>query len=169
MIMPIFAIFLSELGLSIGEIGLMNSIVATVTIATPAIFGKLADMIGKKKVLVYMRVLGGLTSLLWLGAQSFTHALLFSGLRNMVLGAAVPVGTAFLTDLLPSSERGFSLGLYNSILRSNSTIMGILGSIFAQYYGFNIVFILGCFSTLTGAMLIQFFVKVPDKVKPSNP
>ena len=70
MIMPIFSIFLSELGLSIGEIGLMNGIVATVTIATPAIFGKLSDMIGKKKVLVYMRTLGGVTSLLWLWAQS---------------------------------------------------------------------------------------------------
>jgi MFS family permease len=163
MIMPIFAIFLSEVGLSIGEIGLMNGIVATVTIATPALFGKLADTVGKKKVLVYMRILGGISSLLWLWVQTFTHALLLSGLRNMVIAAAVPVGTALLTDLLPSSERGFSLGLYNSILRTNSTIMGVLGSILVQYYGFDIVFILGCVSTITGAMLIQFFVKVSDK------
>jgi hypothetical protein len=38
MIMPMFSIFLSELGLSVGEIDLLNSIVATVTIATPAFF-----------------------------------------------------------------------------------------------------------------------------------
>jgi MFS family permease len=84
-------------------------------------------------------------------------------LRNIVIAAAIPVSTALLMDLLPSSEWGFPLGWYNSILRVDNAIMGILGSIFVQYYGFDIVFILGCVSTITSVMLVHFFVQITAK------
>ena len=163
MLLPLFSLYLLNLGLSVTETSIIYSVTSMVNIATPTVFGLLSDKFGRKRILVLGIVASAITSLLFIWVQTFFQVLVVRLLSTVAMMITVPIGLAFLTDLLPPSGMGLGIGFYQSILRIDSTVMGVVGGAFVQLYGFNAVFIVGCLTSLISAGIIQ--AGIPESAK----
>lgn len=165
MLMPLFSLYLLNLGLSVAETSVIYSITSMANIATPAIFGWLSDKFGRKRMLVAGIIATAITSLLFIWVQTFFQVLVVRLLSTLAMMITTPIGLAFLTDLLPPTGMGTGIGFYQSILWADSAVMGAVGGIFVQLYGFNSIFIVGCITSVISAGIIQFGVPTPIKSK----
>jgi MFS family permease len=158
MILPIFSIFLLNLGISIAEMSVIYSAASVVNIVAPAIFGRLSDKFGRKKLLASLIVLSGITSLLYVLAKTFPLILTVRILAALALSATTPIGIAFLTELLPLSKQGFGIGFYRAFAGGGGTVWGAVGGVLVGYYGFNMVFLLGFATCLLSTVTLLFGV-----------
>lgn len=161
MIISILSIYLSELGLGITEISLLYSTTSILSIFIPTLFGKLSDRFGRKKLLTLGIILSGIASLQYLWVNTFTQILGVRLLEAVALSITMPIGLAFLTELLPASERGLGIGVYSVF--TSPGMMGVLGGAIVQNFGFNMIFPVASASSILSAMILVF--GLPEKTK----
>ena len=161
MIISILSIYLSELGLSITEISLLYSLTSIFTIFLPTFFGKLSDRFGRKKLLIIGIILSGIASLQYLWVNTFAQILGIRLLEAVAFSITMPIGLAFLTELLPASERGLGIGVYSVF--TSPGMMGVLGGAIVQNFGFNMIFPVASASSILSAMILVF--GLPEKTK----
>jgi MFS family permease len=159
MTMPIFTIFLLELGITIPEISIIYTIASIVNSFTPILFGKISDKIGRKKMLVLGIFSSGIVSLLYLIVTTFQEVLVVRMLSALTFSIITPIGLAFLTELLPLQKRGLGLGFYQTFNSSGGMVWGAIGGIIVEYYGFNSIFMIGFISSLISGLSIIFGVQ----------
>lgn len=158
--------FISLLALSMGAskavIGLVTSIPNFVNLFSQILWGSLADMTKRKKLMI---VAGGIFwAILWIPV-AFTKdpivLIALISLQAFLSAISVPAWTVALMRSIPAYQRGSVSGKFNSI--------GALGSFVGTLVGGYIVFTLGfvpflfyitCFFGLL-SMLPFFFVKLP--------
>jgi len=161
MITPLFPIYLLNLGISVPEMSVLFSLTALVTIVSPAIFGKLSDRIGRKKVLISMTMVSGVAMLMFPQVRSFTLILVVRSFTSLGSSVVAPVGLALLSDFVPSSRRGTGIGIYQTLLRFDTSVWGIVGGIVAFYCGFDTIFLVGFLAALASALMVSFLVEEP--------
>ncbi len=140
---------------------LLNWVVTSMVLST-AVFsipsGRLADIIGLKKLTVYgvLVFLGGTV----LAVVSGSITLLITARVIQGLGAAMINATmvAMLTITFPASERGRALGIYISSVYAWLATGPVLGGVMTQYLGWKSLFIFVIPFSL--ATLILLFWKV---------
>jgi MFS family permease len=159
MIISILSIYLSERGLSITEISLLYSITSILNIFIPTLFGKLSDRFGRKKLLTLGIILSGIASLQYLWVNTLTHFLGVRLLEAVAVSITMPVGLAFLTELLPASQRGLGIGVYS--IFTSPGMMGVLGGAIVQNFGFNMIFPVAFASSIVSAGILVF--GLPEK------
>lgn len=159
MTMPIFTIYLIELGVTVAEISIIYTVASLVTSFTPILFGKLSDKYGRKKMLVSGIFSSGIISLLYLLVTTFQAVLFVRVLSALAFSIIAPIGLAFLTELLPTTERGLGLGFYQTFNSSGGMIWGAIGGIIVQYYGFSPIFFIGFAASLISGASILFGVQ----------
>nr|WP_200841092.1 MFS transporter [Geminicoccus flavidas] len=87
---------------------------------TTVIYGRLADMFGRKPVLITGTALFLLASLLCGLAWSMPSLILFRLLQGLGAGAILPVTTTIVGDLYRIEERGKIQGLLSSVWASSA-------------------------------------------------
>jgi len=163
MAQPIFPIFLSNLGISVSEVSIIYSSASIVSMITPIIFGKLSDKFGRKKLLILGTLIAGIYALQGFWTLTFSQALTMKLFDALSLAIITPISLAFLTELLPPSQKGLGIGLYNSILRLDSSALGAVGGILVQLYGFNVLFLVGIVASIISSVIILIYI--PEKHK----
>jgi len=79
-------------------------------------FGKLADMVGRKYVLILSYLFWGLLCLGFIYIKSYTGVLLLFGLYGLHKGAIEPVQRTFVSELSPTEYRASMLGAFQMIV-----------------------------------------------------
>jgi MFS family permease len=154
MIITILSIYLAERGLGITEISLLYSITSILNIFIPTLFGKLSDRIGRKKLLTIGIILSGIASLQYLWVNTFIQILGVRLFEAVALSITMPIGLAFLTELLPASERGLGIGVYS--IFTSPGMMGVLGGVIVQNFGFGMVFPVAFTASIVSAVILVF-------------
>jgi MFS family permease len=167
MAQPIFPIFLSNLGISVPEVSIIYSSASIVSMITPIIFGKLSDKFGRKKLLILGTLIAGIYALQGFWTLTFSQALTMKLFDALSLAIITPISLAFLTELLPSSQKGLGIGLYNSILRLDSSALGAVGGILVQLYGFNMLFLVGIVASIISSVIILIYIPEKHKIRES--
>ncbi len=85
----------------------------TSTVTVP-IYGKLSDLLGRKRVFMLGTLIFLLGSALCGLAQTMTQLIIFRGLQGLGAGALVPVSMAVIGDLFPPGERGKWQGIFGA-------------------------------------------------------
>ena len=120
--------------------------------------GKLADTIGRKKVIY----LGILCSFLVLLIYPFSFSVFFfltlRFLHGFSAGFAPTGATALLTDLIPEKARGHAMGLWGTFISLGIGVGQTLGSWIFMAFGFTVLFIIGALFSLIAFALI-FWIK----------
>ncbi|MGB9134022.1 MAG: MFS transporter [Candidatus Bathyarchaeia archaeon] len=115
-------------------------------------FGKLADIIGRKKVLFLSYVFWGALCLGFIYASSLVGIVLLFVLYGLHRAAAEPVSKAFVSELAPEKYRASVLGAYQLVVGFSalpaSIIAGILWTGFGMQTPFYVSVILTCAATL---------------------
>jgi MFS family permease len=164
-VMPMMTLILTQkMGLSIAQSGWLVSMASASFVPGSLIGGKLADKIGRKKVMVSAEILAGISWIMCGFFPESTYVIPFVFVANFCWGAIEPSSTALATDLTTPSQRkaAFSLSYlgHNIGIAVGPLIAGFLFLNHARW-----MFWGDGLTTLFGAALVILFV---SESKPSS-
>jgi len=135
---------------------LLTSTLLVAAVSVP-VMGRLGDMFGKKRILVF--AMGALVVGSLLAALTSSIALLIvaRAIQGMS-GAAVPLGISLLSALMPRERAGSAIGLISSMLGVGGALGLPLSGLLVEHYNFHILFWIPFVCGLIAMAGIFFFV-----------
>jgi len=132
-------------------------------IAGAAITGKLSDTIGRRKILIIVAIIFGLTSLWSAVAEGLTALVLARIIGGLAVGAVSVVTPMYISEVAPSKYRGSLVSMYQLFI-----VTGILASYLLNYKLHDIgadnwrwMFATGIFPSILFLVLLFFIPNSP--------
>jgi MFS family permease len=123
-------------------------------------FGKLADIIGRKKVFTSGIVLFTLSTFLILFTRSITSLIIFRIFQGLSSAMIFGTSLAILTSVFPMGERGRAMGINITAVYLGLSSGPIIGGLLTQYFGWRSIF---AFLVPFGIVSLYLIIK---KMKP---
>jgi len=120
--------------------------------------GKLADTIGRKKVIYLGIICSFIVMLIYPLSYSVLFFLILRFLHGFSAGFAPTGATALLTDLIPEKSRGHAMGIWGTFISLGIGVGQTLGSWIYLSFGFTILFLIGALFSLI-AFILVFWIK----------
>jgi EmrB/QacA subfamily drug resistance transporter len=107
---------------------------------TMPVYGKLADLFGRKKVyLIGLSVF--LTGSACCGiAESMVELIIFRGMQGLGAGALMPVTFTIVGDILPPEKRGKFMGLFGTVFALSSILGPAVGGNLVEHWHWSWIF-----------------------------
>jgi MFS family permease len=166
MVYSVLALYISELGASKTEIGMIYMTGAAVGALVSPMIGRLSDRIGRKPVMAISMVGFALAFAAYSLIESALYAFPIQALEGATWAAMGTVASAFIADLAPERERGWAMGMYERTWFIGWIVGPMLGGYLADNIGFRATLIIG--SALTVAGLLVFLLKVKESKVDGN-
>jgi EmrB/QacA subfamily drug resistance transporter len=106
------------------------------------IYGRLADIVGRKPVLLFGIGVFLVASVLCGAAWNMLSLIAFRGLQGIGAGAIVPMTSTIVADLYEPAQRGKIQGYIGSVWGVSAIVGPTLGGLFAQYWTWRGIFFL---------------------------
>jgi EmrB/QacA subfamily drug resistance transporter len=119
----------------------ISAYMVALTVAVP-IYGKLGDLFGRRKLMLFGLGLFTLASLFCGIAQSMEQLVLARVIQGIGAGGMVSVSQAIIGDLVPPRERGRYQGYFSSMYAVASVAGPVLGGFMTQYLSWRWVFLI---------------------------
>lgn len=130
------------------------------TVSTP-IYGKLADLYGRKPVLLFGLALFGLGSILSGTSQSMGQLIAMRTLQGLGAGAVGPIVLTMVGDLFTLHERAKVQGLFSAVWGLSSVAGPILGGYLTDHVGWRWVFLVSVPFALVAIAMLAWYVTEP--------
>lgn len=144
----------------VGELGGMGryswvfSAYLLATTATVPLYGKLADLYGRRKIYAVAVALFCLGSALSGAARSIVQLILFRALQGLGAGGVMPVAVTVIGDIFDLEERGRMQGLFSAVWGTSSLVGPALGGLVTDLLSWRWVFYLNIpFGVASAALL----------------
>ncbi len=158
----------SAINLSIPTIGqefnssalLLSWVVSSYILASAAFllpFGRLADMVGRKKIFTLGVVLFTISSLLCGLAWSVESLIGFRALQGVGSAMTFGTGMAILTSIFPPRERGRVLGINVATVYTGLSLGPVVGGAMNQHLGWESIFF---FNAAVGLVVLVFASRI---------
>lgn len=149
-------------GLSVVEIGYLMSSGYLGMFFGAILFGRLADVIGRRKVLISVIIMESIFTAACGLAQDLIALFLLRFLAGMGLGGALPQPGIYVAEYTPKSKRGLFLGLVET-----SWVYGVLLSLFIPYLvlpglGWRSTFSIGLIPLITLPLISSY---LPESIR----
>lgn len=119
----------------------ISAYMVALTVAVP-IYGKLGDLYGRRKLMLFGLGLFTLASLFCGIAQNMEQLVLARVIQGIGAGGMVSVSQAIIGDLVPPRERGRYQGYFSSMYAVASVAGPVLGGFMTQYLSWRWVFLI---------------------------
>lgn len=143
------------------------SIYLLTSTTTVPIYGKLADIYGRKPLFLVgsgLFLLGSIASGL---AQSMIQLILFRALQGLGAGAVLPIVLTIIGDIFDLSERARVQGFFSGVWGVSSVVGPAVGGLIVDHFSWRWVFFINVpFGLLSGLLLVLFF---KENVKYTRP
>ncbi|MFE7797460.1 MDR family MFS transporter [Nocardia sp. NPDC057440] len=127
---------------------------------TVPVYGKLADTVGRKPVILFGIAVFALGSLLCGLATSMLGLIVFRAVQGIGAGAIQPMTMTIAGDLYTLSERAKVQGYLASVWAMSSVLGPLLGGVFAEYVDWRWIFLVNLpLSALAAWMLLRSFTE----------
>ena len=130
--------------------------------------GRLGDVIGHKRVLLFGLVWSAVSLYLCGWAPTFGWFLFFRSLQGIGTALVLSCAPALVTSAFPEAERGPVLGVYTMLAAVASTLGPLLGGQLVALWGWSAVFYFRVPIALSAAVLTLFWVRQPVVVAPGQ-
>jgi EmrB/QacA subfamily drug resistance transporter len=122
-------------------------------------FGKIADIIGIKKIFLFGMSLFALTSIVALFSNSAPMLIICRAFQGLACAMVAVNSTAMITALYPPKERGRALGINIACVYTGSSVGPFLGGIFTEHLGWRSIFAINIPVSLLVILLLVWKVK----------
>jgi len=153
LLIPIMALYASELGASVGLIGLIIGLYSLTNTPANILFGRLIDRVGYKVPLTAGLIGDALSMFLYSLCRLPIHLALvrvFHGISGGLIGPATMSITAEYSD---RTKRGRAMGIYGMSIAAATLVGYGLGGVIASRLGYNMLFLFGAGMLVIGAVL----------------
>jgi multidrug resistance protein len=137
-------------------VGWVFSIYLLAQTVTIPIYGKFADLYGRKPVLVIGSLIFLVGSVLSALSWNMVMLIIFRGLQGLGAGAIGATVNTLAGDLYSSRERGRVQGWLSSVWGISAVVAPALGGVFAQYASWRWIFLV---NVPIGALALTFIVR----------
>ena len=124
-------------------------------------FGKVADMLGRKKIFLYGNIIIALSSLFCALSANGTLLIIFRVIQGLGSSMTFATGMAILTSAFPPQERGKALGINVSAVYLGLSVAPFLGGMLTQTLGWRSLFL----ATLPFESLIIVLILIAVKTE----
>lgn len=139
MIQMLMPIYLTELGASIGQVGIVFTLTSVVILALQILGGWISDSIGRLRAIAIGSLGGVLGFTAMLLAPSWQWMLLALSINQIPYALVGPSFSAFIAENSSQENRGRVYGLTSTIYQVVGVIGPPLGGLLAGLYGFKIM------------------------------
>lgn len=119
----------------------ISAYMVALTVAVP-IYGKLGDLYGRRRLMLFGLATFTLASLFCAMAQSMEQLVLARVLQGIGAGGMVSVSQAIIGDIVPPRERGRYQGYFSGMYAAASVAGPVLGGFMTEYLSWRWVFII---------------------------
>ncbi|KPA88429.1 drug resistance transporter, EmrB/QacA subfamily [Pseudomonas asplenii] len=141
----IVAVSMPAISAQFKDVGLLAWVISgymvAMTVAVP-IYGKLGDLYGRRRLMLFGMGLFTLASLFCGLAQSMEQLVLARIIQGIGAGGMVSVSQAIIGDVVPPRERGRYQGYFSSMYALASVAGPVLGGYMTQYLSWRWVFLI---------------------------
>jgi EmrB/QacA subfamily drug resistance transporter len=131
------------------------------TVSTP-IYGKLADLFGRKRVLLFGLGLFSLGSILSGTSMSMGQLIAMRTLQGLGAGAVGPIVLTMLGDLFTLHERARVQGLFSAVWGLSSVAGPFLGGYLTDHLGWPWVFLVSVPFAAVAMVMLAWYVREPQ-------
>jgi multidrug resistance protein len=131
------------------------------TVSTP-IYGKLADLYGRKRILLFGLVLFSLGSILSGTSQSMGQLIAMRTIQGLGAGAVGPIVLTMLGDLFTLHERARVQGLFSAVWGLSSVAGPIIGGYLTDNVGWRWVFLVSVPFAAVAIVMLAWYVSEPQ-------
>src|SRR5437870_3253960 len=133
---------------------------------TVPIYGKLADLYGRKPIFLFGTALFLLGSIASGAAQSMEQLIIFRAIQGLGAGAVLPIVLTIIGDIFVLEERARVQGLFSGVWAASSIVGPALGGLIVDHFSWRWVFYINIpFGLLSAFLLIIAF---KEKVERKN-
>jgi EmrB/QacA subfamily drug resistance transporter len=133
---------------------------------TVPIYGKLADLFGRKPIFLFGTAIFLIGSIASGASQSMEQLILFRALQGLGAGAVLPIVLTIIGDIFVLEERAKVQGLFSGVWAVSSIIGPALGGLIVDHFSWRWVFYINIpFGLLSAFLLIVYFRERVDRKK----
>ena len=129
--------------------------------AVSPIYGKLADLYGRKRILLFGLVLFSLGSILSGTSQSMGQLIAMRTLQGLGAGAVGPIVLTMLGDLFTLHERAKVQGYFSAVWGLSSVAGPLIGGDLTEYVGWRWVFLVSVPFAIVAIIMLAWYVTEP--------
>jgi len=131
-----------------------------------AMFGAVADRIGRRKALLAVVCLFGVASLVTSRAENAVELVVIRGLTGLALGGLLPISTALLIANSAKAARTTAVTVVTAGSAGGAVLAGLVSSLVVPDFGWRSVFVIGGFAPLV-VMPLLWIVVPRDRPQPA--
>lgn len=132
----------------------------TATTTVP-VYGKLADMYGRKSVFMFGAITFIIGSALCGAAWDMPSLIGFRAVQGLGAGAVLPISLTIIGDLFSIEERARISGVFGSVWGISSVVGPVIGGAIVQYFDWRWVFFINVPIGLFSAFLLFAYLREP--------
>ena len=117
------------------------------------IFGRLADMYGRKRLYIFGFIVFTASSAMCGTATTIWSLVAFRCLQGVGAAALLANGAALITEVFPATERGRALGMIGSVLAFAAILGPLLGGFLTAHVGWRSIFYVNIPIGIVGSLL----------------
>jgi MFS family permease len=170
MLIVVWQPYILSLGLSMIDLGVIQSLINFSTAAGLFIWGPLSDMFGRKRVILLghaSRVVAVL-ALIISGNPLFLYVFAFFIGFSTLWYQMNPAQTALLAESVPNEKRATAYGTLMAISQGTSMVMASIGGYLAIVTGYWWIFAITIVGEIIGIIIMALFVKETHNVGGAN-
>jgi MFS family permease len=149
---PLFPLFATSLGASLGVLGLVTSVLGLTRLASALPIGVLSDRLDRKTVLVGGMLAFAASFVLYALTPSPAFMVVPRVMQGIAMVATFPLGIAYIGDVVEPRDRGAAIGVYTAAMGSGFAVGPLLGSWVGSVAGYPAAYACGAVIAVAGAI-----------------